>query len=160
MMQPPGQPPYGQPPQGMPDQQQYPQQQYPQQQQQYPQQQQQYPQQQYPQQQQQQQYYPQQGGMQPAQAAGGKRNPVLIAIGAVFMLIALVTGAIFLMNLRQYLTVEDRWADMKDMIPEARQFGVRLIKGAAMNRMTTFGPISGVAGLIGFVLLILGLRKK
>jgi len=161
MNAPPGQPPQGMPPNADPYAQQQQQQQQSPQQQAYPQQQQAYPQQPYPQQQYQQQQYQQQPGMQGGpQASGGKQNPALIAVGAIFLLIAAGVGVLFLMNLYQYMTVEDRWANDTTMIREARAFGVRIIKSAAMKRMTMFGPISGLSGIIGLVLLFLGLRKK
>lgn len=99
--------------------------------------------------------------MQPgAQPAGGKRNPALIGIGAFFLLISLVFGGLFMMNFYQYSTVEARWAEKGDMIPEARALGVRIVKASAMNKMTTFGPISAFTGLVGIVLVVLGARKK
>jgi hypothetical protein len=136
---------------------------YPGQQQAYPGQQQPYPgqQQAYPGQQQpypgQQQPYP---GQQFAAQAAPKRNTALLIIGALLLLVGLAAGVIFIINLHQYLTIEDRWANDPDLSGAARAFGVRLIKGAAMNRMTIFGPVAGVLGVAGAVLLALGMRKK
>jgi hypothetical protein len=97
---------------------------------------------------------------QAAPARQPKRNVVLILIGVVLLFISLGVGAVFAYNLWQYLTVADRWADKPGLIPEARDFAVRIIEQAAMRRMMIFGPISGFFGLIGLVLAGLGLRKK
>lgn len=75
-------------------------------------------------------------------------------------MIALGAGLVFVMNLHQYLTIEDRWANDPLLSPMARDFGVRIIQKAAMKRMMVFGPTSGVLGLTGLVLGVLGLRKK
>jgi hypothetical protein len=92
--------------------------------------------------------------------AAPKRNVALIVVGIVLFLLAAGAGVVFLMNLNQYLSIEDRWANEPLLSPEARRFGVGLIKRAALRRMTLFGPISGGFGVLGLVLLVLGLRKK
>lgn len=178
---PPNQPPYGAPPQGNP-QQGYPQQGYGAPQQGYPQQgypqqappqqgyaggppQQGYPQQPYPPQGQPQQAYPQPGfaGPQagaPMGAAGPAANQqkmAMLAGGGVLLLIGLAVGALFLYNLYQYLTIEDRFADLPRY---ARGLGVRIVKDAAMKRMMMFGPVATLFGGGGAVLVFLGLKKK
>jgi hypothetical protein len=100
-------------------------------------------------------------GFAPAPAPAPKRrNVALIIIGIVLAVVALGAGVVFLINLHQYLTIEDRWANDPLLSPSARRFGVALIQGAAMKRMTIFGPISGLFGLVGLILFGLGLRKK
>jgi hypothetical protein len=89
-----------------------------------------------------------------------ERNVALIVVGAILLVIALGAGFVFLMNLNQYLTIEDKWANDPFLTPAARDFGVRIIKEAALRRMMTFGPVSGLFGIVGLVLGILGLRKK
>lgn len=98
--------------------------------------------------------YPQPFARQP------QRNVALIVVSAILLVIALGAGFAFLMNLNQYLTIEDRWADESFLSPAARDFGVRIIKEAALRRMMTFGPVSALFGIVGLVLGILGLRKK
>ncbi|MCA9590085.1 MAG: hypothetical protein KC657_32500 [Myxococcales bacterium] len=89
-----------------------------------------------------------------------KRNVALITIGIVLAVVALIAGFFFVINLHQYLTVEDRWAADRLLSPSGRAFGVRLIKAAAMKRMTLFGPVSGLSGITGLVLFVLGMRKR
>jgi hypothetical protein len=91
---------------------------------------------------------------------GGGRNVGMIAGGAVLLLIALAVGAIFAINLYQYLTVEARWADMPRLSSAARDFGIRIVKEAAMRRMVIYGPLTAIFGAGGAVLMFLGLRKK
>lgn len=98
--------------------------------------------------------YPQPFGRQP------QRNVGLIIGAAILLVIALLAGAVFLMNLNQYLSIEDKWANDPYLTGPARDFGVRIIKQAAMKRMMMFGPISGLTGIAGLVLGFLGLRKK
>ncbi|APR84731.1 Hypothetical protein A7982_10080 [Minicystis rosea] len=93
-------------------------------------------------------------------AAGGQRNVALIAGGAVLLLIALGAGFVFVRNLYDYVTIEDRWANMPRLSAAARDFGVRIIKSAAMNRMVVYGPVSALFGAGGAVLTFLGLRQK
>jgi hypothetical protein len=88
---------------------------------------------------------------------GGQRNPGLMAGGGVLLFIAFAVGALFLYNLYQYLTVEDHFADLPRY---ARNLGVAIVKGAAMRRMTIFGPVSALFGAGGAVLMFLGFRKK
>ncbi len=89
-----------------------------------------------------------------------KRNVGLIVVGIVLFVLALGAGAVFLINLSQYLSIEERWENDPLLSPEARRFGVSLIQHAAMKRMTLFGPLSGGFGVVGVVLFLLGLRKK
>lgn len=89
-----------------------------------------------------------------------KRNPGLIVVGVLLFVLALGAGAAFAINLSQYLSVEERWANDPLLSPEARQFGVSLVQHAAVKRMTLFGPLSGGFGVVGLVLFFLGLRKK
>ena len=84
----------------------------------------------------------------------------LIVVGAIMLVIALGAGFVFLMNLNQYLTIEDKWANDPFLSPAAREFGVRIIQDAALKRMMVFGPVSGLFGIVGLVLGFLGLRKK
>jgi len=93
-------------------------------------------------------------------ARAPERNIALIIVGVVLILIALAVGAIFLLNFYQYVTIADKWANDPELSPEARDFGVTLVKDAAMGRMILFGPISVFSGLAGAVLGGLGLRKK
>ncbi len=88
------------------------------------------------------------------------RNVGLIIAGILLAVLALGAGVVFVINLNQYLSIEERWANEHLLSPEARRFGVSLIKRAAFKRMTLFGPISGGFGVLGVVLLILGFRKK
>ena len=106
-----------------------------------------------------QQPYPQAGYPQPF-AKQPQRNVALIVVGAILLVVALLAGAVFLMNLNQYLSIEDKWAHDPYLSPAARDFGVRIIKQAAMKRMMMFGPVSGLTGIVGLVLGFLGLRKK
>lgn len=103
--------------------------------------------------------YPQNAYPQPF-ARQPQRNVALIVVGAILLFIALGAGFVFLMNLNQYLTIEDKWANDPFLSPAARDFGVRIIKEAALKRMMMFGPVSGLFGIVGLVLGILGLRKK
>lgn len=89
-----------------------------------------------------------------------QRNVALLVVAAVLLLIALGAGLVFVINLHQYLTIEDKWANDPLLSPMARDFGVRIIQKAAMKRMMVFGPTSGVLGIAGLVLGLLGLRKK
>ena len=93
-------------------------------------------------------------------AAAPKRNLALLITGAALVFFSLLPGALFAMNLYQYATVEDRWAEDGQLGPEAREFGVRVVQEAAMRRMVLFGPVSAVIGLGGLVMFGLGLRKK
>jgi hypothetical protein len=93
-------------------------------------------------------------------APAPKRNVALIIVGCVLALLALGAGVVFLINLNQYLSIEERWANDPLLSPEARRFGVSIIQHAAMKRMTLFGPLSGGLGVLGLVLFFLGLRKK
>ena len=88
------------------------------------------------------------------------RNVGLIVVGIVLAVVALGAGVVFVINLSQYLSIEEKWANQPFLSPEARRFGVSLIKRAAFKRMTLFGPISGGFGVLGVVLLLLGMRKK
>lgn len=94
------------------------------------------------------------------QPASPKRNVALIVVGILLFAVALGAGVVFLINLNQYLSVEDRWADDSLLSPEARRFGVSIIQRAAIKRMTLFGPLSGGLGITGFVLFLVGMRKK
>ena len=104
--------------------------------------------------------YPVAAPMGYPQQRAPQRNVALIVVGAILLFIALGAGFVFLMNLHQYLTVEDRWAHDPYLSPAARSFGVRIVQQAAMKRMMLFGPIGGVTGITGLVLGILGIRKK
>ena len=84
----------------------------------------------------------------------------LIAGGAVLLLIAAGAGLVFVRNLYDYLTVEDRWANMPRLGAAARDLGIRIIKSAAMNRMMVYGPVAFLFGAGGAVLTFLGLRQK
>jgi hypothetical protein len=107
------------------------------------------------------QAYPQgQGAANLAGHAPPKRNVALIVVGIALFLLAAGAGVVFLINLNQYLSIEEKWANEPFLSAEARRFGVSLIKGAALKRMTLFGPIAGGFGVLGAVLLLLGLRKK
>lgn len=64
------------------------------------------------------------------------------------------------MNLHPYLTIEDKWANAPLLSPMARDFGVRIIQKAAMKRMMVFGPTSGLFGIGGLVVGLLGMRKR
>ena len=108
--------------------------------------------------------YPPQGYAQPPGYPTGmvapKRNVALLVVGIVLLLIALGAGVIFIINLNQYLTVADRWANDPLLSKAGRNFGVAIIKAAAKRRMFTFGPVSGLFGVGGLVCLVLGIRKK
>lgn len=93
-------------------------------------------------------------------APAPKRNVALIVVGIVVFALALGAGVVFAINLTQYLTVEERWADDSLLSPEARRFGVSIVQHAAMRRMTLFGPLTAGLGIAGFVVFLLGLRKK
>jgi hypothetical protein len=104
-----------------------------------------------------------QGYAVPYGGAGGiakKRNVALILIGCVLILLALIPAGLFLYNLWQYATVEDRWASNPRLSSGAIRFGTRIVKDAAVRRMTMFGPVAMVLGLAGLVTGGLGLRKK
>ena len=88
------------------------------------------------------------------------RNVGLIVVGIVLAVVALGAGVVFVINLSQYLSIEEKWANQPFLSPEARRFGVSLIKRAAFKRMTLFGPVSGGFGVLGVVLLLLGMREK
>jgi hypothetical protein len=108
-------------------------------------------------------YYPVQSSHYPApgmMVRQPQRNVALIVIGAILLVIALGAGFVFFMNLYQYMTVEDRWANDPMLSRAARGFGVRIIKAAAMRRMEMFGPIMGLFGIGGLVCSFLGIRKK
>ena len=89
-----------------------------------------------------------------------KRNVGLLIAGILVAVVALGAGVVFLVNLNQYLSIEEKWANEHFLSPETRRFGVSLIKRAAFKRMTLFGPIAGGLGVVGVVLTVLGLRKK
>ena len=110
-----------------------------------------YPQQQpyYPQQQQ--MMMPQQAMMQPAK----KRNPALIAVGAILLVIGTLAFLLFAYNAWQYSTVEERFSDIA-----GSKWVVDLVKEADMRRMMIFGPVAAVFGLGGLVLAFLGMRKR
>ncbi|MEZ4221012.1 MAG: hypothetical protein R3B13_08785 [Polyangiaceae bacterium] len=106
----------------------------------------------------QQQMAPQPAGPAVAPAREPKRNIILIGIGLFLLIfIALPVFGLFAYNLYQYMTIEDKFADLPSY---ARSFGVEIVKRAAMKRMMIFGPVSGVFGLVGLVLAGLGMRKK
>ena len=94
------------------------------------------------------------GGMVPA---ANQQKTAMLAGGGVLLFIALAVGLLFLRNMHQYLTIEDRFASLPSY---ARGFGVRLVKEAAMNRMIVFGPLAALFGAGGGVLMFLGLKKK
>ena len=100
--------------------------------------------------------HPQNQGLAPA----ARRNVGLIAVGIVVGLLAMGAGVVFLINLNQYLSIEERWSNDPLLSPEARRFGVALIRQAALKRMTLFGPLSGGLGVLGLALFVIGLRKK
>lgn len=117
----------------------------------------------YPQQQQQPPYYPppqQQMMMQQPQYAmqppAKKRNPALIAVGAILLVIGTLAFLVFAYNAWQYSTVEDRFADLGS----SSKWVVDLVKEADMRRMMIFGPVAAVFGLGGLVLGLLGMRKR
>lgn len=89
-----------------------------------------------------------------------QRNVALIVVSAILLVIAMGAGFVFLMNLNQYLTIEDKWANDPFLSSAARDFGVRIIREAALKRMMIFGPVSGLFGIVALVLGVLGLRKK
>jgi len=95
---------------------------------------------------------------QPQQPA--TRNVGLSIAGILLAVVALGAGVVFIINLSQYLSIEEKWASEHFLSPEARRFGVSLIKRAAFERMTLFGPISAGLGVLGVVLTVLGLRKR
>jgi hypothetical protein len=95
-----------------------------------------------------------------APARQPQRNVAAIVVGGILLFIALGAGFVFFLNLYQYLTVEDRWAHERVLTPEMRAFGVRIVREASMKRILVFGPISGLSGIGGVVLGVLGLRKK
>jgi hypothetical protein len=113
--------------------------------------------------QQQQAYYtqPQQPMMMPQQQAyamqspAKKRNPALIAVGAILFVIGTLAFLVFAYNAWQYSTVEDRFSDIA-----GSAWVVDLIKEADMHRMMIFGPIAALFGGGGLVLGLLGLRKR
>jgi hypothetical protein len=88
----------------------------------------------------------------------GKRNGALIGIGVALILVALGFGSLFTLNLYQYTTVEQRWAS--EPAGAGKSLGVKIIKAAALRRMIVFGPAAAVAGVPGFILLVLGLRRR
>ena len=114
----------------------------------------------YPQQPQQ-PYYPQQQMMQQPQQQyamqppAKKRNPALIAVGAILMVIGTLAFLVFAYNAWQYSTVEDRFSDIA-----GSKWVVDLIKESDMRRMMIFGPIAALFGGGGLVLGLLGLRKR
>jgi hypothetical protein len=118
----------------------------------------------YPQQPQQ-PYYPQQPQPQYAmqqpqpsyamQAPAKKRNPALIAVGAILMVIGTLAFLVFAYNAWQYSTVDSRFSDLP-----GSDWVVDLIKEADMRRMMIFGPIAALFGGGGLVLGLLGLRKR
>lgn len=103
---------------------------------------------------------PQNNGFFPPGAHAPKRNVGLLVAGVLLFLLGAGAGVVFLINLSQYLTIEERWANDPLLSPEARRFGVSIIQHAAMKRMTLFGPLSGGLSITGLVLFLLGLRKK
>lgn len=100
---------------------------------------------------------------QPQQAYGfvkqPSRNIGMIIGGSILLVIALAAGVFFFINLHQYLTIEDRWAN-DPLMAHNTTWIVELIKRAAMKRMVIFGSVMGLTGIGGFVLGGLGLRKK
>jgi hypothetical protein len=106
----------------------------------------------YPQQQQQMMMQQPQYAMQPP---AKKRNPALIAIGAILMVIGTLAFLIFAYNAWQYSTVEDRFSDLA-----GSKWVVDMIKEAAMRRMMIFGGVATFFGGGGLVLGLLGLRKR
>ena len=94
------------------------------------------------------------GGLMPA---ANQQKTAMLAGGGVLLFIALAVGLLFLRNMHQYLTIEDRFSSLPSY---ARGFGVRLVKEAAMNRMIVFGPLAALFGAGGGVLMFLGLKKK
>ncbi|HEY1954542.1 MAG TPA: hypothetical protein VGH28_03005 [Polyangiaceae bacterium] len=84
-----------------------------------------------------------------------RRNPVLIALGGVLLLIALLAFAIFAYNAWQYSTAGDKLGDI-----EGAAWVVDLVKEAALKRMMVFGTVTGIFGLGGAVLGFFGLRKR
>ena len=106
--------------------------------------------------QQQQPYYPQQQQQQwVMQPPAKKRNPALIAVGAILFVIGTLAFLLFAYNAWQYSTVEERFSDLA-----GSKFVVDLIKEADMRRMMIFGPIAALFGGGGLVLGLLGLRKR
>jgi len=86
-----------------------------------------------------------------------KRNVILMAIGALSLLIGFLVFCLFAYNLWQYMTVADRFTTLPSY---AREFAVEIVQKAAIKRMMVFGPVAGFFGLVGLVLSGLGFRKK
>lgn len=84
-----------------------------------------------------------------------RRNPALIAVGGVLLLIGLFAFAIFAYNAWQYSTAEDKLGGI-----QGAEWVVSLVKEAALKRMMVFGTVSGLFGLGGAVLGFFGLRKR
>jgi hypothetical protein len=93
-------------------------------------------------------------------AKAPSRNIALIVVGAILLVIGLAAGIFFVINLHQYLTIEDRWADDPLLAGKSTEWVVQLIKEAALKRMIIFGSVMGLFGIGGLVTGGLGLRKK
>ena len=104
-------------------------------------------------------YPPQQQMMQQPQYAmqppAKKRNPALIAVGAILLVIGTLAFLVFAYNAWQYSTVEDRFSSIA-----GSSWVVDLVKEADMRRMMIFGPVAAVFGLGGIVLGFFGMRKR
>ena len=96
-------------------------------------------------------------GVVPYQKAPS-RNVALIVVSAILLVVSLAPAILFVMNLHQYLTIEDRWAN--DPVMAGNDWITELVKEAALKRMMIFGPISAVFGIGGLVTGLFGLRKK
>ena len=86
------------------------------------------------------------------------RNVALIVVSAILLVVSLAPAILFVMNLHQYLTIEDRWAN--DPVMAGNDWITELVKQAALKRMMIFGPVAAVFGLGGLVTALFGLRKK
>ncbi|MDB4947111.1 MAG: hypothetical protein JWP97_6645 [Labilithrix sp.] len=87
-------------------------------------------------------------------------KPALVALGALLLVAAAAAAVVFAIHANRYFSIEDDWAREAALSPEARRFGVSLLRRAALQRMSLFGPLAAGLAVVGVVLTSRGTARK